>query len=153
MYDYDRSTVARAANREAYDYQRVMASFTKEIADKAWRMIAAVLELADEAVHALKFNEPVAVHDDLEKEAKPLVALARWMASRREPEAQPINQFATLADELADATKFWNRPLFLNKPDYLDKVSTIVKKLYEARREVVKAFRRSGVWKAPALAR
>lgn len=153
MYDYDRSANARIVNRVAYDYQRVMASFTKEIADKAWKMIQSVLKLADEAVHALKFNQTVEVHDDLEKQVTPLVALARWMVTRREAEAEPLSRFAKLTDELTDLTKFWNRPVFLNKDKYLDQVESLVKNLHKTRQDIVKAFRQSGVWKTPTYAK
>lgn len=147
MYDYDRSGVTLRFDRRARDYQRVMIAFSREVADKAFRMISSVIELADEVLHSVTFNESISVHDDLKRIARDLGALARWIIGRREPEGEPIAQFTTLATDLTDLTKFWNRPAFLNKGDYQEKIAAIVKQMYEARKVVVQAFRRSGVWK------
>ena len=155
MYDYDRTATAadRSLPREAYDYQRVMSSLTQDVVKKTVTLISNVLKLADKAVRGFKFNESVDVHDDLEDAEKPLSQLARWMASRREVEAGPVAEFAKLTAELADLTKFWNRPLFLNKSQHAEKVEAIYQKMQAVKKDVLKAFRLSGAWTptAPAL--
>jgi hypothetical protein len=110
-------------------------------------MVTAVIELADEALHSVTFNEGISVHDDLKRVARDLGALTRWILGRHEPEGEPIARFSTLASDLTDLTKFWNRPAFLNKGEYQEKIAAIVKQMYETRKVIVRAFRHSGVWK------
>lgn len=150
MYDYDRTPAARCAAVEAYDYQRVMSSLTQDVVKKTVTLVSNVLRLADKAVHGFKFNGEVDIQDDLEAAEKPLNQLARWMQSRREVEAAPVAQFAKLTAELAELTKFWNRPLFLNKAKHAEKVEALYQDMQKSKREIMNAFRLSGAWKPAA---
>lgn len=149
MYDYDRRQAAVLAfDPEAYDYQQVMSSLSMDIVKQTVKMVADVLKLADAAVRSFKFNQSVDVHDEIEKNEKSLVRLAKWMQSRRELEAKPVGEFAELTTELAQLTKFWNRPLFLNKDKHAEKVEAIYKRMRKVKDDVIHAFKQSGSWAA-----
>lgn len=147
MYDYDRTT-----GHEAYDYQRVVSSLTQDIVKQAFKLVSTALKLAGQAVHGLKFNAELPAHEEVEQIERPLLSLARWMSSRREAEAQAVAHFAELTSELSKLTKFWNRPLFLNKSDHAEKVEALYKQMQKVKTEVVKAFRMSGAWQPAAPA-
>jgi len=138
MYDYDR--------RQPLWELRL--ALTRDVAGKAYEMVTSVIELADEVVTTLERDEGAPAHDDIAKQSKSLETLARWMLGRREPEAEPVAKFAKLTSDLVEATRYWSRPKFLNKGDYLAKISALVKSLYDARKDVVRAFQRSGAWKS-----
>jgi hypothetical protein len=147
MYDYDRRTAASRLLAHADEYQRVMSSLTQDVVKKTVTLISSALRLADKALHGLKFNEDASVHDELEEVEKPLSSLARWMVSRREAEAEPVAKFAKLTAELAELTKFWTRPVFLNKAKHTEKVESIYQQMQRLKRDIMAAFRLSGAWK------
>jgi len=106
---------------------------------KAKQLARHVFDVAEDYVDSIVAGQPdKAKAAELQQAAPEVVALAKWMLSRREQKAELFAQLAKTAGDMADQSGFWKRPVFLNKQDYVDQMQTLLRRMQRSYVEIDK---------------
>ena len=116
---------------------------SRKTAVKAYRLIRDITEAADQYLKSIsmKSDSPSKYHEVIKESSEELVALARWMLSRREIEGETVAKFAKVATDLTKLSGFWNRPTFFKKDSYLNEVEATIKRLKAFQREAQRTLK------------
>lgn len=63
---------------------------------------------------------------DLRDVSDQIISLSRWLINKQEANSKSVAIIANCASELAELTKFWNRPSFLGTDRYLKKIQSLL---------------------------
>lgn len=105
---------------------------------RAAQLVDATVDAATAYVDSLVAGSPdKGAVERLKSLSDQTTSLARWMSSRHEKLAAPLSKFAQVAQDVTKDVGFWNRPSFLNKDEYVQKMKSKVKRLQNAQISVM----------------
>ena len=94
------------------------------------RIAQQVIDVAGHYVDSVVAGSPNKVTaEELRQQAEQLASYAKYLINKREPDSDSIGMIAKYALDLAELSTFWNRPAFLGKQEYAEKLQNVLRRM------------------------